>query len=185
MATTCKLIAKTTLSTTAASISVQNIPATFTDLYVQFSGRSDYTGGSNGGNTDSVIRLNNDSGANYSYRILYSYETTVGSYQSTGGTSAEYTYQVLGPMPTNNTTYNTASTFSSAEIYIPNYAGSTNKTVSTSNVREVNLTTGDIRIGSGLWSSSSAINRLDILAGYPGGSFVSGTSIYVYGITKA
>ena len=177
MATTMKLIAKATLTTTAASVSIQNIPATFTDLYVVFSGRSDYAGGSNGGVTDTVIRLNNSSSSIYSSRVLYGFTTTAGSYSSSSASSA-----ILGPIPSANST---ASTFSSAEIYIPNYAGSTNKSMSSSNSRENNSTFGDNRVVASLWSSTAAIDRVDVLADYPGGSLVSGTSIYVYGITKA
>lgn len=176
-ATTMRLIAKASLGSTASSVSIQDIPATYSDLYIFFSGRSDYSGATNGGVTDAVVRVNNDSGNNYSYRVLYGTNTTVGSFSGSSVSSLHF-----GNVPTANST---ASTFCSHEIYIPNYAGSTNKSLSLTTARETNAAAGDIRAIAGLWSSTSAITRVDVIADYPGGSFVSGTSIYVYGITKA
>jgi len=178
MATTCKLIAKQTLTGTASSISFTSIPATYTDLYVVFSGRTAYSGGTNGGITDAVVRVNNDSGGNYSYRVLYGQTSSAGSFSGSSTTSLHF-----GNMPSANST---ASTFCSNEIYIPNYANtSTNKSLSLTSVRENNSTFGDVRAIAGLWSSTAAIDRVDIIADYPGGSLVSGSSAFIYGITKA
>ena len=177
MATTCKLIAKQTLTGTASSISFANIPGTYTDLLLVFSGRTDYSGGLNGGVQDIVVRVNNDSGNNYSFRVLYGQTSTAGSFSGSSVSSVHF-----GNAPTANST---ASTFCSNELYIPNYAGSTNKSMSLTAVRENNSTFGDVRAIAGLWSSTAAITRVDVITDYPSGSLVSGSSAFLYGITKA
>ena len=177
MATTCKLIAKQTLTGTASSISFTGIPGTYTDLLLVFSGRTDYSGGLNGGVQDVVIRVNNDSGNNYSYRVLYGQSSTAGSFSASSVGSMHF-----GNVPSANST---ASTFCSNELYIPNYAGSTNKSMTMTVVRENNSTFGDVRAAAGLWSSTAAITRVDVITDYPSGSLVSGSSAFLYGITKA
>jgi hypothetical protein len=139
--------------------------------------RSDYSGGLNCGVTDFILRVNNDSGNNYSYRVLYGQSSSAGSFSAASTSSMHF-----GNIPSANST---SSTFASNEVYIPNYAGSTNKSLSATGVRENNSTFGDVRAIAGLWSSTSAINRVDVIADYPGGSLVSGSSAFLYGITKA
>ena len=177
MPTTMKLIAKQTLTGAASSISFTGIPGTYTDLLLVFSGRTDYSGGLNGGVQDIVVRVNNDSGNNYSFRALYGQTSTAGSFSGSSVSSIHF-----GNAPTANST---ASTFCSNELYIPNYAGSTNKSMSLTAVRENNSTFGDVRAIAGLWSSTDAITRVDVITDYPSGSLVSGSSMTLYGITKA
>ena len=177
MPTTMKLIAKQTLTGAASSISFTGIPGTYTDLLLVFSGRTDYSGGLNGGVQDIVVRVNNDSGNNYSFRALYGQTSTAGSFSGSSVSSIHF-----GNAPTATST---ASTFCSNELYIPNYAGSTNKSMSLTAVRENNSTFGDVRAIAGLWSSTDAITRVDVITDYPSGSLVSGSSMTLYGITKA
>ena len=87
------------------------------------------------------------------------------------------------PLETSNNA--TASTFSSAELYIPNYSGATyNKVYSSSSVAETNnATTAGIQAASGLWRATTAISSIEI---YPTtGSLVSGSSFYLYGIKNS
>jgi len=77
----------------------------------------------------------------------------------------------------------TASTFGSAEIYIPNYAGSTTKPFSTFAVQENNTTAAYIESGADLWGLTNAITSIALIAG--GYNFVSGSSFYLYGIKNS
>ena len=62
----------------------------------------------------------------------------------------------------------TANTFASWDIYIPNYAGSNNKSLSLDGVTENNSATAGnalTYLSAGLWASSSAITSIKISAG--------------------
>lgn len=175
MPTRRQLIQKIQLNGNASSVTFSNIPGTYTDLMLVLSGRTDYSGGLNGGVQDVVIRVNNDSGNNYSYRVLYGQTSTAGSFSGSSVSSIHF-----GNLPTANST---ASTFCSNKLYIPNYAGSKNKSMSLTAARENNSTFGDNRAITGLWSNTAAITRVDVIAEYPSGSLVAGSTFYLYGIT--
>lgn len=171
MATTVKLIAKSVLGSSASSISFTSIPGTFTDLMLVCSLRSSQA--------DTVgyagIQFNGDTGSNYSGRYLN------GNGSGTPG-SASYTSTRIYGQGTGGDS-STSNTFSSMEFYIPNYAGSTNKSVSLTNVNETNATAAYMTIVAGLWSNTAAITQIDLL--YPGYNFLANSSAYLYGITKA
>lgn len=170
MATTMKLIAKTTLGSDASSVEFTSIPATFSDLLIVYSARS----ARNDTYDDFKVRFNTST-SGYSSRLLYGYNTLVAS--------VTYT-EIVGLAVPGSTA--TANTFGSGEIYIPNYAGSTNKSVSLSSCGENNSATYVFNYAAaGLWSSTDAISRV-VIDDYTGGSnIVSGSSFYLYGITKA
>ena len=116
MALTYTAIATVTISSaTAASIDFQNIPATYTDLLVSVSARND----SASVNPGLVLKLNNSS-ANFSGRNIYGNGSSAASYTDTSGE--------IGVLAGGNAT---ASTFGNAQIYIPNYTSSNNKSIST------------------------------------------------------
>jgi hypothetical protein len=69
-------------------------------------------------------------------------------------------------------------------MYVPNYAGSTNKSMSSTGVQETNASGADMGAAASLWSSTDAITQIQILP-LTGPNFVSGSSFYLYGITKA
>jgi hypothetical protein len=78
----------------------------------------------------------------------------------------------------------TSNTFSSTQVYIPNYAGSTNKSVSIDHVTENNATNAYFSgIVAGLWSNTAAITSVKILD-QDGGSLVAGSTASIYGILK-
>lgn len=173
MATTCKLIAKVEVgSGGAANINFTNIPGTYTDLLVVLSQRNDNSGGS-----AQNIRLNmniNGASTNRSWRRLESYSgSVVGSDSGTDNLAGMSPGALV-----------TSSTFSNSEIYIPNYAGSTNKSFSVTSVVENNSATNNsIQLLAALWSSTAAITQLTFSPG--SGNFVQSSSAYLYGITKA
>jgi hypothetical protein len=82
----------------------------------------------------------------------------------------------------------TSNTFSNSEFYFPNYAGSTNKSVSIDSVNETNATDARQIMNAGLWSSTTAISSLKFLTienstGNPK-DFVQGSTFYLYGVAK-
>ena len=167
MATTCKLIAKTVLGSDTASIEFTSIPATATDLWLVISARST--------TVDTAVGLtftvNGDTtDGNYTQRNLRGNGATVIS----GTTNT----RLLGYLPGASMT---ADTFSNNEIYIPNYAGSANKSYSCTYAVETNASTAFTGAFAALWSNTSAITSLKIEAG----TLKSGSSAYLYGITKA
>jgi hypothetical protein len=168
MATTCKLIAKNVLGADTATVTFSSIPATYTDLLLVFSVRT-----ANAQVTDTMTLKFNSSASNYSFRQLS------GSGSAAASNSASNTN--VAPVNGGNAT---ASTFGNGEVYIPNYAGSTNKSYSVTAVCETNATATDIGVRAHLWSDSSAITQID-LAASSASDLKSGSSFFLYGITKA
>jgi hypothetical protein len=171
MATTCKLIAKSVLGSAAANIEFTSIPGTYTDLYLITSLRSAKTGATWDG---SRIRINGVTTSSYSYRSLSGNGSSASSL-SGSTTSIFYGYVTAASA--------TSSTFASGEIYIPNYAGATNKSLSTTQTHETNATTAYIEALASLFSNTSAISSILLYA--DAGNLVAGSSAYLYGITKA
>jgi hypothetical protein len=170
MATTCKLIAKNVLGSSASTVTFSSIPSTYTDLLLVASARTGYTSSHYQG----IYVRPNGATTNLSSRVLYGAGSSAGSLNY-GSDLLIFT----------STADATASTFASCEIYIPNYAGSTNKSVSASWGVETNSSTANI-LGAtaGLWASTSAITSIDLVPLYSA-SFVADSSFFLYGITKA
>jgi hypothetical protein len=78
----------------------------------------------------------------------------------------------------------TSSTFSNGEFYIPNYAGSTNKSISMDLVMENNATAGYQSLTAGLWSNTSAITSIKLQSAN-GFNFVIYSTAYLYGVKNA
>lgn len=172
MATTCKLIAKVTLGSNAANIEFTSIPATYTDLLLVVSLRT-----ARSATEDEVhIQFNSDTGNNYSARTLRGSGSVADSLSNATTNAIKRMYMCAAS--------NTASTFGNAEVYIPNYAGSTNKSLSISSVMETNATQAWSVGIAGLWASTSAITSIKLFS-ETSNNLVSGSSAYLYGITKA
>ncbi len=169
MATTCKLIAKTTLGSSATNIEFTSIPGTYTDLLLLLSLRTDRAL-----TTDAAIIQFNGVTTGYSWREVYGLDTGAYSQSSTSNLRVGYTCVAE----------DTANTFASGEVYIPNYAGSTNKSISATGVQESNRSGVYMSALAGLWSNTAAISSLKLLP-LVGTNFVTGSSAFLYGITKA
>jgi hypothetical protein len=168
---TYKLIATTTVSTaTAANIEFTSIPATFDDLVLKFSIR-----GSANTETGTGMRFNGSSATNYSWRTL----AGNGAAASSGNASSQSEI-FPGRMVPNDYT---ASTFANNEVYIPNYAGSTNKSVSVDSVTENNATTALMVMVAGLRAVTDAITSITIFPA--SGSIAQYSSASLYGIKKS
>jgi hypothetical protein len=74
----------------------------------------------------------------------------------------------------------TASTFGNSEIYIPNYAGSANKSFSSDAVHENNATAANAGLSAGLWSNTAAITSVGLSP--DSGNFVANSTFSLYGI---
>ena len=172
MATTCKLIAKTTLGSAASFIEFTSIPGTYTDLYVVGSIRTTRANSDPGADCDLTF---NGSTTGYSHRGLNGTGSAATSFTGSGTAIRAFL---------NVSSFATSNTFGSWEIYIPNYAGSTNKSVSITSVSETNGTTAYIRSVAGLWENTAAITSLKVSDGNSS-NFVTGSSVFLYGITKA
>jgi hypothetical protein len=169
MANTFELIASSTVGSGGAStITFSSIPSTYTDLALKLSVRSNSAG------FREVWVNPNGSSANGTSRIL----------QGSGSAASSYTatrYQVFGAT---NPTGSTSNTFSSIDFYIPNYAGSANKSLSADGVGENNATEAYAELSASLWSITSAITSLDIVLS-ASASFVEYSTAYLYGVKNA
>jgi hypothetical protein len=162
-----KLATYTVGSGGISSIDFLNIPQNYTDLVVKVSARSTRTAGT----IDYVSMSFNGSTANRTLTALW------GDGTAYSGTDTK----IIGSTSTNS---NTSNTFGSAEFYIPNYAGSNNKSVSVDAVSENNSgTTGDynLQIGAGLWSITSAITSISLTSNF-GNNWVQYSTAHLYGI---
>lgn len=170
MATTMKLIGRQVLSAAASSVTFSDIPATYDDLYLVYSVRSERAV-----TTSDMLISFNSSTSNFSMRELYS--DGASAFSLTGASFARYFGVACGTSATSNT-------FSTNEAYIPNYAGSTNKSYSVTGATETNATTAYIVAVAGLWSNTAAITSITLTEV---GSFNlgSGSSFFLYGIKKA
>ena len=157
MANTYLLIQTITVGSGGAStIDFTSIPATYTDLYLKYSLRTSAAGTNDSG---SVI-YNNDSAANYSRKQLYGTGSVAASDGATG-----LTYVQLGPINGNGST---ANTFSSGELYIPNYTSTTLAKVGNGfGVHEDNNTLAYLATQATLWNpgTQAAINRITLSTG--------------------
>jgi hypothetical protein len=166
-----RLIASNTLGSSAASVTFSSIPGTYTDLVLLISARTDQANPT----ATFLVRYNGSSAANYSATYLYTGGSTPTSYRDTNATSMEE-----GGATANT---GTASTFGSTEIYIPNYAGNTNKPNSSFYVGENNSSTVFlIGAAAGLRSVTDAITSIGLLT--TSGNFVSGSSFFLYGLSN-
>jgi hypothetical protein len=171
MATTYKLISKVTVgSGGAANITFSSIPATYTDLCVLLSVRSAAAGG------DDQLRININSagvGSNFTLRLLQGSGSSVSSSTSTAG-------YIVGGFNANG---NTSNTFSSVQVYFPNYAGSTNKSFSIDSAMENNATTAYSELNAALYSNTNAISSLSFVT--PSANLMQYSTARLYGIKNS
>ena len=167
-----QLISSQVLGSSVASVTFSAIPATYTDLVLRFSARTDATGAANV--EVLAVAFNETYGTNFSGIRVYGNGTSALSTLQTG----QFNY-VVG---VNDTA--TASTFSSAEMYIPSYLSNTNKPFLGFSVGENNATATQTVASAGLWSNTSAITSLSIKPN-SGGNFLSGSSFYLYGLKSS
>jgi len=173
------LISSNVLSSSAASVTFSAIPATYTDLVLRASAKTDGTG--TYGANSLLIRFNGDSSAIYSAtELLATYDGSSNLVLSSNITGASY---VRGRYL--NELANPTNVFGSCELYVPSYTASQSKQVSLSGVTERNTAGIDgINTTAGLYTSNTAISSITALC-TGADSFVSGSSFYLYGVSNA
>jgi hypothetical protein len=172
MANTYTAIATVTVgSGGAANIEFTSIPGTYTDLAIKVSVRGD-----NNVTTQQMYLTFNGATTSFSARQVY----------GDGASATSDTLSNSGAaisIVNTNASPSTANTFSSTDIYIPNYAGSTNKSVSADSVTENNGTTALAGLNAGLWSNTAAITTIKLTP--QSGNFVQYSSATLYGIKNS
>jgi hypothetical protein len=163
------LIQKTTLTTSAASITFSSIPQTFTDLVVKVSARTTYASPYGEG----IYLSFNGLSTNMTRRRLYGLGSGSGGSDSAANSYASYT----------SAASQTANTFGNSELYIPNYTSSNYKSSSLDGVAENNAAEAAMLLNANLWSSTAAINSIT-LTPETGSSFVQYSSVSLYGVAK-
>ena len=167
MPNTFELIASSTVGASgAASIDFTSIPSTFTDLCILTSVRVD------GATAATQMTFNGGGTGTFSSRWLRGTGSAVSSSIETNIHAGYANYSGT-----------TASTFANATIYIPNYAGSSQKSVSVDSVNENNATTAFAVLIAGLWTGTAAINQVTLSP--VSGNYVQYSTAYLYGVKNA
>lgn len=170
MATTYTLISSTVLTSSAGTVAFNSIPQTYTDLVFKVSSRSSVTGGI----ADTGYFFN---GTGFSNTQILSNNRTSTSSRTTGSDAA-------GGGVWSNRSNSTANTFSSCEIYWPNYRSTVYQPYSIINAVENNSNTDYAILATAqLWQSTGALTSVTLFVG--GGSFQVGSSFYLYGIKNS
>ena len=162
-------LATTTLGSNTVGVTFSNIPQGYTDLVVRISVRT------NGTTTPYLYARFNGSSTDYSNRRIVSDGSAISS------SAPSDTYIICG---FSNTTDQTANTFSSVNLYIPNYSGNNFKSVSSEAAAENNATAARQTLFASLWSNSSAINSISFTDD-GSNSFVTHSTFTLYGVKAA
>jgi hypothetical protein len=167
------LLEKVTLTASAASVVFDNIPQSgYTDLKVVISARTDRATGSV---ATVSLQLNSTTTSVYSSKEL----------SGTGSASDYGQYSNVAPTSTNvgriSQSTDTANTFGSLEVYIPNYLGSTAKSASCESVQENNATAAFAQMTAWLCTDTSAINALTFTTN-AGTNFIANSEFCLYGL---
>jgi len=159
------LLERTELNASASSVTFANIPQTgYTDLKIVVSAMNTV------GLAVTTLKFNGSS-SGYTYKALRGSGSAAASFdQGTwgAGTYFQTGYNINGTTPNNN------------EIYIPNYTGSTNKSVSIDGVQEANSSTAYSFLVAGLWSNTAAITSITVAPDTD--SFAANSTFSLYGI---
>lgn len=173
---TCTLIASYTFAGASLGYAFTSIPATYTDLKLIISGRTD----GNNEYWDLGLEINSDAtAANYQTSLAYSAPTTAS--QIYAGT-LPYIYAL------NSIAGDTAGTnmFGVVEFEIPNYSSTTKNKAFSWNATSIRGSATRVYnvIGGGWWKSNSAINRIYVSTA-SGQNFKVGTTLSLYGISNS
>lgn len=152
-----------------STISFTSIPSTYKHLQIRWLARDNF--GSDA--SDAIIRFNSDTGANYTWHQLVGDGSSAAAYASTSQTSMRAGI-VSGSTAGSNV-------FAVTVLDLLDYANtSKNKTVRNLAGYDKNGA-GQVALSSGLWMSTSAITRIDILPRV-GTSYSQYSSFALYGI---
>jgi hypothetical protein len=148
----------------AGSVLLSNIPSIYQDLMLIMTARTDSSP-----LTSLLIRLNGDTGSNYSSTLLNGNGSSPASERYTNESFIRVGYAIGSGQLSN--------VYSSQTIHILNYANtSTNKTVIARDASDVNGS-GLVQLSAGLWRNTAAISSITIPT-----TLVSGSTVTLYGV---
>lgn len=159
-----KKIGEVTLGSTATSISIQSIPATYRALRIHWMVRTDA-----GAGTALLARLNNDSGANYDYQV--------GSFA--GSTAAAFSGTAANSIYAGECTRTASQANEFAAGYLDLLAYS--QTAFYKEVIGRSARDTETYVTSSLWKSTAAINRIDLLPS-SASNFIAGSMVTLWGL---
>lgn len=176
MPTTYILISSNVLSGNTANVTFSSIPATYTDLILLMSIRTERVS-----DRDQIaIRFNGDTSSIYS-------ATWMGINGTSGNTaysSRETTFN-RGRIGYAVGSTNTANTFANVEMYLPSYLSTTSKQYSGFSAPENNALTGAwLDANASLYNNTSAISSMLIYSANSA-NLTAGSSFYLYGIKNS
>lgn len=157
-------IATQTLGSTASTVTFSSIPSTYTDLVLVCNPTTNVTTG------QITIRLNGDTGTNYSRLILWGNASTAGS-----ATYANEAYAYTGY-------YTTVYTVPTTNIF--NFSNYSNTSVFKNILGRSNNTSEAVISSLNLWRSTSAITSIELGISVAG-TYSIGSSFTLYGIKAA
>ena len=163
MAKTYEPIATYTVTTAQASYTFSSIPATYTDLVMVIAGIPSTS------TVGQTIRVNGDTGSNYSTTLINGNGTTAVSARYTSNTGWEgmnYT-AALSPI------YNTITS-------ILNYSNTTTYKTALTRYNGSNV---EVSASVNLWRNTAAITSITALI--PSGTYAAGSTFTLYGIKAA
>ena len=170
------VIDHTELGAAAASWGVTSIPSSYDHLLIKASTRVD----SAGYTVYNKLNFNADTGSNYSMTFLYALSATPTSGRAATG-AEDYIGYIYSPR--NDAL---ADTYGCINIWIPNYANTTNFKQVLASSTGPNASTTDsqwiVAQCAGLWSSTAAIDQVT-LAGFA--NFHQYSTFTLYGVTGA
>jgi hypothetical protein len=166
------LIASSTLTSTASTISFTSIPQTYNDLVLRFSTRGNATDSAD--SWDSAIKFNTSS-ANQTFISLRG-----------DGSGVNYN-SLTDRMLRVSVPSNWGSViFSCGELRVVRYTESVSKAFSVDATISNNTSNQAAQIMiAGQWAQNAAVTQIDLVASGTGNSFVSGSSVYLYGIKNS
>ena len=170
MANTHTLIQTITVgSGSTTEITFSSIPQTYTDLKFVLSLRD-----ATGLNIDQGFRINGDGSSVYSWKRMLGNGTGT---QTSSGTNTRAFYTVV------NGTSSTASTFTSIEVYFPNYTSGNQKVWNSITCQEQNTATNYVGFYAGQIALTGAITSVSFYPEPTGSnSFAQYASVSLYGI---
>ena len=159
MARTYVKLGTTTLTSAQLVVTFSSIPSTYTDLVVIYSGSSVTSGQS------LDVRLNSDTGTNYSFTGLYGDGSTASSFKVTSSTYGRIA--------------NFTTSIGNAIAYFQNYA---NTNINKTWLSRSNSAGADVIAFTNLWRSTAAISSISFSNFGNSVNIASGSTFTLYGI---
>lgn len=157
-----KIATITVPSSGASNLDFFAIPQNYTDLMIFTSIR-----GTTGSSYNVSLQFNNDTGTSYTIKRLLN-----------AASDGYTTTKIYGPQMNDSQ----ANTFNNGSIYIPNYSGIGQKSVSIDAASEINSASGYALVATaGLWTGASPITSIKLIC-EASGNFGQYSTFYLYGI---